>query len=66
VQQIFEIIGQINREGTSVLLVEQNAHLALRIANHGHVLAVGEIVLSGTGAELLRNDDVRKTYLGDH
>lgn len=65
VQQIFDIIVEINRTGTSVLLVEQNAQMALRIAHHAHVLSVGAIVLSGTGQELLHNDAVRKTYLGE-
>lgn len=65
VQQIFEIIVEINRTGTSVLLVEQNAQMALKIAHHAHVLSVGAIVLSGTGEELLHNDAVRKTYLGE-
>ncbi|MDX2175406.1 MAG: ABC transporter ATP-binding protein [Candidatus Sumerlaeia bacterium] len=65
VQQIFSIIVEINKAGTSVLLVEQNAQMALKIANHAHVLSVGGLALSGTGAELLANDDVRKTYLGE-
>ncbi len=65
VQQIFDIIVEINRSGTSVLLVEQNAQMALKIAHHAHVLSVGAIVLSGTGEELLHNDAVRKTYLGE-
>lgn len=65
VEQIFEIIGEINRAGTSVLLVEQNAHMALGIAHRGHVLRLGEIALSGSGQELLANDDVRKAYLGE-
>ncbi len=65
VQQIFEIIREINAAGTSVLLVEQNAQMALKVAHHAHVLSVGSIVLSGTGAELLQDDAVRKTYLGE-
>jgi len=65
VGQIFEIIQEINRRGTTVLLVEQNAHMALTIAHRGYVIATGEITLSGTGAELLANDMVKKLYLGE-
>jgi len=65
VQQIFNVIEEINKRGTTVLLVEQNANLALRIANHAYVLEAGRIVLQGTGQELLANDEVRKAYLGE-
>lgn len=65
VLQIFEIIREINRSGTTVLLVEQNAHMALSIAHRGYVLATGEITLTGTGAELLGNETVKKLYLGE-
>jgi len=65
VQQIFNTIEAINRQGTVVLLVEQNANLALRMADRAYVLEAGRIVLEGTGAELLANDDVRKAYLGE-
>jgi branched-chain amino acid transport system ATP-binding protein len=65
VQQIFNTIEQINRQGTVVLLVEQNANLALRMADRAYVLEAGRIVLDGTGAELLANDAVRKAYLGE-
>src|ERR1700710_2458924 len=65
VAQIFEIIKEINREGVTVLLVEQNAAQALAIANRGYVLETGEIVLQGTGSELLADDRVRAAYLGE-
>jgi branched-chain amino acid transport system ATP-binding protein len=65
VAQIFEIIGEINRQGVTVLLVEQNAAQALAIADRGYVLETGEIVLNGTGAELLADDRVRAAYLGE-
>jgi branched-chain amino acid transport system ATP-binding protein len=65
VQQIFETIREINRQGTVVVLVEQNANLALRMADRAYVLEAGRIVLEGTGAELLANDAVRKAYLGE-
>ena len=65
VQQIFDTIREINRQGTVVLLVEQNANLALRMADRAYVLEAGRIVLEGTGAELLANDAVRKAYLGE-
>jgi branched-chain amino acid transport system ATP-binding protein len=65
VQQIFETIREINRQGTVVLLVEQNANLALRMADRAYVLEAGRIALEGSGAELLANDAVRKAYLGE-
>jgi branched-chain amino acid transport system ATP-binding protein len=65
VETIFEIVRDINRQGTTILLVEQNARMALRVAHRGYVIQVGRIVLAGTGAELLRSDVVRKTYLGE-
>lgn len=65
VAQIFDIIQQINRDGTPVLLVEQNAHMALSIAHRGYVIATGEITLEGTGQELLGNEMVKKLYLGE-
>lgn len=61
---IFETITKINQNGVSVLLVEQNANMALQIADRGYVISTGEIILSGTGKELLENSDVRKAYLG--
>jgi branched-chain amino acid transport system ATP-binding protein len=65
VEQIFEIIRGINSRGVTVLLVEQNAHMALTIAHRGYVIATGEITLSGTGAELLGSEMVKKLYLGE-
>lgn len=65
VAQIFDIIHQVNREGVTVLLVEQNAAQALSLAHRGYVLETGEIVLSGTGGELLADDRVRAAYLGE-
>ncbi len=68
VKQIFQTIVEINREqGLTILLVEQNAYQALRIANRGYVLATGRVVLEGTGAELLANPEIRAAYLeGGH
>lgn len=65
VETIFEIIQKLNEDGITILLVEQNANLALSIADRGYVLETGEIKLTGTGTELLANDDVRKAYLGE-
>ncbi|MFZ5968077.1 MAG: ABC transporter ATP-binding protein [Bacillota bacterium] len=65
VQDIFEIIKEINHSGTTVLLVEQNAHMALSVANKAYVLETGNIVLSGEARELLNNDSVRSAYLGE-
>lgn len=64
VEQIFEIIESLHDAGTTILLVEQNAQMALSVATRGYVLETGRITLSGTGQELLHNDDVRKAYLG--
>ena len=65
VQEIFSIIQDVNRAGTTILLVEQNAHMALSIANRAYVLETGRIVMEGDAKELLTNDDVRKAYLGN-
>jgi len=66
IQQIFDIIVEINRtKGTTVLLVEQNANVALSISHRAYVLETGRVVLTGTGAELLASDEVRKAYLGE-
>ena len=65
VEQIFAIIKEINEQGTTVLLVEQNALMALAVAHRGYVLQTGSIVLSDTAATLLQNDMVRKAYLGE-
>ncbi len=61
---IFETIKQINREGVTLLLVEQNAYLALRIAHRGYVLETGRIVLTDTAARLSQNPQVKAAYLG--
>ena len=64
IQEIFDIIEDIKAQGTTVLLIEQNANKALSIADRGYVLETGKLVLSGTGEELLASDEVRKAYLG--
>jgi branched-chain amino acid transport system ATP-binding protein len=64
VQTIFKIIREINESGTTILLVEQNAHMALTVAHHGYVLEVGQIVMGAPAAELAKSDEVRKAYLG--
>ena len=64
IQEIFDIIQDIQKQGTTVLLIEQNANKALAIANRGYVLETGKIVLSGSGEELLASEEVRKAYLG--
>jgi branched-chain amino acid transport system ATP-binding protein len=64
VQEIFSIIKNINTTGTTILLVEQNASMALQIAHRAYVLETGSIVLSGNGADLMQSDDIRKAYLG--
>ena len=65
VEQIFATIDSINRQGTTILLVEQNAAMALSIAHRGYVLETGTIVLAGSAAELADNTDVRRAYLGE-
>ena len=64
VAQIFEIIRELNEAGTTILLVEQNAHMALKVADRGYVLETGRIVLTDDAEALLENDAVRKAYLG--
>ena len=64
IQEIFDIIQDIQKQGTTVLLIEQNANKALAIADRGYVLETGKVVLSGTGKELAASDEVRKAYLG--
>lgn len=64
VQLIFKIIREINAAGTTILLVEQNAHMALRVAHRAYVLEVGRISMEGSAADLARSDEVRKAYLG--
>lgn len=64
VQTIFKIIGEINREGVTVLLVEQNANMALKVAHRAYVLEVGRVTMEGEAAVLAKSDDVRRAYLG--
>ena len=64
VEQIFEIIKELNKAGTTILLVEQNAQMALSIASRGYVLEGGNVVIADTAENLLKNDDVHKAYLG--
>lgn len=64
VEQIFDIIRSLHRTGTTILLVEQNAQMALSVADRAYVLETGEITLTGTGDELIHSDDIRKAYLG--
>ncbi len=64
VEQVFEAVQDIRRQGVAVLLVEQNAFMALQVADRGYVMETGEIVLAGSGAELLENEDVKRAYLG--
>ncbi len=64
VEQVFSIIQEIHRSGVTILLVEQNARMALSIADRGYVLETGRVVLTGEGKELMENDSVRKAYLG--
>ncbi len=64
VQSIFKIIQEINKQGTTVLLNEQNANMALKVADYGYVMETGRISLQGTGAELLANEQVKELYLG--
>ena len=64
VDQIFEIIQNLNKAGTTILLVEQNAQMALSVADRAYVIETGRITLSGTGAELAQSDEVKKAYLG--
>jgi branched-chain amino acid transport system ATP-binding protein len=64
VQTIFKIIREINESGTTILLVEQNAHMALKVAHRAYVVQVGKIIMEGPASELAANDEVRKAYLG--
>jgi branched-chain amino acid transport system ATP-binding protein len=65
VETIFRILREVNQKGVSILLVEQNAHLALSLANYGYVLETGEIAMAGPGRELLQSPEIRKAYLGE-
>ena len=64
VKGIFEIIQEVNRQGVTILLIEQNANMALKIATYGYVMETGRVTMEGTGKELLENDDVKAAYLG--
>jgi branched-chain amino acid transport system ATP-binding protein len=64
VQEVFQIIRRLNEEGLTVLLVEQNVAVSLRLANHAAVLENGQVVLSGAAADLLNDDGVRQAYMG--
>jgi branched-chain amino acid transport system ATP-binding protein len=64
IKEIFSIIEEIKNQGTTVLLIEQNAKMALGIADRGYVLETGKIVLEGSGPELLNSPDIQKAYLG--
>ena len=64
VQQMRDIIVDINRQGTSVLLIEQNANMALSIADYGYIMETGKVVMDGEPAKLLKDEDVREFYLG--
>ncbi|HEX3599547.1 MAG TPA: ABC transporter ATP-binding protein [Lacipirellulaceae bacterium] len=66
VRTIFEVVREINRSGTTILLVEQNANMALQVANRAYVIEVGEIRMEGPAAELAASDEVRRAYLGAH
>ncbi|HEY8740165.1 MAG TPA: ABC transporter ATP-binding protein [Candidatus Dormibacteraeota bacterium] len=63
-ETIFEVLGEINKQGTTILLIEQNATMALNLANRGYVLETGEVVQDGTSKELLASPDVQRAYLG--
>ena len=65
IEEIFEIINVIRKSGVTILLVEQNANMALQIADVGYVLETGVITMKGSGPDLLRNEEVKKAYLGD-
>ncbi|GBD30527.1 High-affinity branched-chain amino acid transport ATP-binding protein LivF [bacterium HR32] len=64
VEQIFDAIQEINRQGTTILLVEQNAYMALQVAHRGYVLQTGSVVLAGPAQELQANPEVKRAYLG--
>jgi branched-chain amino acid transport system ATP-binding protein len=64
-ERVFDTIVEINKQGTTIFMVEQNAYMALEIASRGYVLQTGQVILSGTAQELLSSDMVRKAYLGE-
>jgi len=65
IREVFRVITKIHQEGTTILLIEQNAMAALHVADYGYVLETGEIVLEGTGKDLLGDERVKKAYLGE-
>ena len=65
VKEVFHLITRLNQQGVTILLVEQNAAAALKIAHHGYVLSTGRVVLEGAGAELLAHPQLQPAYLGD-
>ena len=65
VEQVFDIIQEINRQGTTIFVVEQNANMALSVAHRGYVLQTGQVVLSGTAQSLRENETIRRAYLGE-
>ena len=66
VKTIFQVIEDINKEGTTVLLVEQNANMALSVADRAYVIETGSVVLSGTAEELQASEEIKNAYLGGH
>ena len=66
VKIIFEVVKDINKEGTTILLVEQNANMALSIANRAYVIETGRVILSGTAEELQASEEIKNAYLGGH
>ena len=65
IKDIFKIIQEINKQGMTILLIEQNANMALSIANRAYVLETGKIVLSGKASDLLNNESIKSAYLGE-
>ena len=65
IEKIFEILRMVNQKGVSILLVEQNAHLALGLCHYAYVLETGAVVMEGLGKDLLASEEIRKAYLGE-
>jgi branched-chain amino acid transport system ATP-binding protein len=65
IEKIFSILRMVNERGVSILLIEQNAHLALGVADYAYVLETGSVVMQGVGKDLLASEDIRKAYLGE-
>ncbi len=63
--ELFRVLKEINRQGTTILLVEQNARIALKYAHRGYVLETGNLVLEGSGGDLAKNEKIKKAYLGE-